>query len=257
MSKKTAVPPCACALPSSYSLGLRRPTCAPFCWLSIAIRPAHDGAEALVPETQHVMAPSWGIGYTADAASATSGTVRRLFLSPFCHVGRRSVLLPPPLAIAPSCQTTSLPWEVTSSGVGVDGVVPPTAVTKGDWANWSTPRRGFGDVTKSGPKSPEATSTVLPWAAACLNSFNACRMSGRVLREGRSTSDRLSTDTSSRFTRYEMESTRLPWLIATTTAAPGATAPDQVTSRVTSRRSSSLTSLPDMPACSRSSGGRS
>src|SRR5262245_21085388 len=201
MSWNTAGPPAACALPSAYRVGLSSPARVPFSWFSIATRPAHAGAAALVPAMQHFTAPPCPSGYTADAARETSGTARRLVLSPFCHTGRASLLLPPPLASLPSCHTTSLPYDEASSGDGENGVVPPTAVTKGDWANRSTPRTGFGAERRSGPKSPEAFSTDCPWGAACLKSFSACRMSGAVCFEGSRTTDKLITETSGRFTR--------------------------------------------------------
>src|SRR5262245_30656978 len=103
--------------------------------------------------------------------------------------------------MVPSCHTTSLPWQTTSAGDELEGMVPPTAVTKGDCANEVTPRLGFGLVITSGPKSPEATRTVFPSVAACLKSFSDCRMRGWVDFDGRKSTDRLITETSLRFTR--------------------------------------------------------
>ena len=191
------------------------------------------------------------------AGSDTSGTVRWGLL-PCCQDGRGPRARPPPLAACPSCQTTSLPYSMTSLGLGTTGVVPPTVVTNGDAVIGSTPRFSFGESLTRGPKSPDAMSTVFPRAAAWRKSRRACLMNGADAGDGMSTTERLMTLTSGMATRSPMASTSDPPLTASTMPAPGATAPAQLTSRMASSCASVLeVAGPASPTFSRSSGGRS
>src|SRR5262249_7319263 len=118
-----------------YNSALRNPQDVPSPWLILAIKPAHNGAAALVPPTASRPFPSPCITPTAvsgSATQATSGTPRPLI--PFCQSGLgNTTLIPPPPAPSSfdrSFHTVSLVIFGLASAEATSRV-PPTPITNG------------------------------------------------------------------------------------------------------------------------------
>jgi len=101
---------------SGFSVPIR---VSPAIWPSTRDRPAHNGADRLVPPMQHVIdaVPLWSCAQNTPgefglAIIAISGTSRALSLGtpePVCHEGLlKTTLAPPPVAPLPSFHTVSV-----------------------------------------------------------------------------------------------------------------------------------------------------